>query len=667
MALHGTFEYYPYQQFGLFCEWNGVQDAVNNRTTITLKVYASYYTLNIGTKSGSTTVNGSTASFTSPEIRDMAGGGYKKKLIATRVINVSHNSDGTKTNVGLKAVWNCALHYHDVYYASLTAQTSVDLSPIDRSRPVVTVQLDQVDSTTATFNITSNSTCDSWYYQLNGGDYVAYSTREGQSTSLALTGLTPGEEYELNVKARRKSNQLESLPVTVEFQTEGGAALESCSPIIADAEYPQLKFAYTAYDTDYTYNIAVKDGSTTLFTITGLTVTTGFRQKTINLTAEQVTALMTAIPTDSEKEFTVEMTTVDGNNNPVGSPQTKPVLVQITDASAPVFTSASYQDIAPNPLSVTGNDQIIIQNQSSLRVICDTATPATGATIVEYAATIGGKTVTSNTTTIAFGYCTETETQLVVSAKDSRGMVTSITLTITLLPYADPVYTEWEIGRENGIGADINVSFSGTFSSLMINGVEKNQVKLIHIYYGLYPNGSMTDGGSLLSDVSVSGTSFTYTGQPLSLPVDNTYRIALILEDALTYHLYTFGLVEKGIPIIAIRDTGVGIMQNNPASALDVVGDIKQNGQVVMGFGSTLESSTDLDTVTKTGYYAQPQNSGATTSKHYPVDSKAGILEVLAEPNGHVMQRYTTYDLSGLYVRYRFLGTWRNWKSITLS
>ena len=51
-ALSGTFQNYPVSSFGLYCEWSGTQSITGNYTDVTLKVYLSYYTLEVGARSG---------------------------------------------------------------------------------------------------------------------------------------------------------------------------------------------------------------------------------------------------------------------------------------------------------------------------------------------------------------------------------------------------------------------------------------------------------------------------------------------------------------------------------------------------------------------------------------------------------------------------------------
>ena len=97
MALSGTFQNYPVSSFGLYCEWSGVQSVTGNYTDVTLKVYLSYYTLEVGARSDSTiSINGVSETYTAPAIDDYSSG-WKKKLLKTKTVRVSHNVDGTKS------------------------------------------------------------------------------------------------------------------------------------------------------------------------------------------------------------------------------------------------------------------------------------------------------------------------------------------------------------------------------------------------------------------------------------------------------------------------------------------------------------------------------------------------------------------------------------------
>src|SRR5699024_119678 len=127
MALSGTFQNYPVSSFGLYCEWSGAQSVTGNYTDVTLKVYLSYYTLDVGARSDSTiSINGVSETYTVPAIEDYSSG-WKKKLLKTKTVRVSHNADGTKSGVALSASWRFSGTYSGVSIGTITASTTVTL------------------------------------------------------------------------------------------------------------------------------------------------------------------------------------------------------------------------------------------------------------------------------------------------------------------------------------------------------------------------------------------------------------------------------------------------------------------------------------------------------------------------------------------------------------
>ena len=81
-----------------------------------------------------------------------------------------------------------------------------------------------------------------------------------------------------------------------------------------------------------------------------------------------------------------------------------------------------------------------------------------------------------------------------------------------------------------------------------------------------------------------------------------------------------------------------------------------------------LGASTDLDTLRTPGWWYQDSNDDATPVLHYPVLS-AGALEVLRwnPSSDRVIQRYSTYNNGGVYVRTYFGTSWTSWKSFNLT
>ena len=98
------------------------------------------------------------------------------------------------------------------------------------------------------------------------------------------------------------------------------------------------------------------------------------------------------------------------------------------------------RDSRSNTVAVTGNDQYFIQSHSYLEVTPAQATARNGASIVKYAATCNGVTV-SNTTGAAINLGAIAKSgamSVVVTATDTRGYTVSVTQTVNVLAYKAP-------------------------------------------------------------------------------------------------------------------------------------------------------------------------------------------------------------------------------------
>lgn len=78
---------------------------------------------------------------------------------------------------------------------------------------------------------------------------------------------------------------------------------------------------------------------------------------------------------------------------------------------------------------------------------------------------------------------------------------------------------------------------------------------------------------------------------------------------------------------------------------------------------TAIVTGTDLNNFTSYGVYYQPSSANATTALHYPVAGVYGILEVFTI-SAQVLQRYTEYDNSGVWIRDLYGGVWSDWNQI---
>lgn len=492
---------------------------------------------------------------------------------------VVHNSDGTK-NANIE-------FFTRVYvFGSLDYGGTMTLTNIDRTAPTVSCSVSGI--TASGFKITANSsaTADIWQYSLNGGtSWTQFSTTAGTSASITLSSLSANTSYSVKTRARKKSNQVYGTSGTVSAKTLGGAILNSCNTVTADAATVSLTLNATVYNASYSNYVTIKNGSTVYVSFAPRTWTTGSANRTITLSQTERSDLLDAMASLKSFTATIELVTKDGTTQ-VGNTSTCTCTIQTTAAnSAPTMTAFTYKDSRSTTSAVTGNDQLFIQTYSYLSVTPGTATARNGASIVKYAATCNGKTV-SNTTGAALnlnGIEKSGTLDVVVTATDSRGYTVSNTQQITVIPYAKPRVSEISLRRTNDIEAEMQLIFKGSISPITVSGTQKNSLKYVQYRYKLTSESSYGSYTSILSSVIQNGTSFSFSNLELcSLDANSSYDFHVYIRDQLNTlsSVSLYFTVPQGTPLIALRKQKVGINTPNPEAALHVVGDAKIEGAV---------------------------------------------------------------------------------------
>ena len=610
MATSGSFSKYPVNNFGLYCTWSASQSVTGNYSDVTLNVYLKYYTLSVGSRSDSTvSINGVSETYTAPAISDSVSG-YDTTLLKTYTVRVNHNSNGTKTGVALSASWRFSGTYSGTSIGTITASTTVDLDSLDRTAPTVSCSVSNITANGFKISATSSATADIWQYSTNGGtNWTQFSTTAGTSANTTLSSLTPNTSYSVKVRARKKSNQVYGTSSAVSAKTLGGSTIDSVSTLTADASSVSISMSTTVYDAAYTHTLQIKNGSTVYLSITGLSWAKGTATRTITLTSAQRTTLLTAMASVKSFSATFALLTYSGSTQ-IGSTSTKTATVQTTSAnSAPTMGAFTFYDGRSTTATVTGNDQVFIQSYSYLYVTPGTATARNNATISTYSATCNGVTL-SNTTgeVINLGAVAKSGTlDVVVTATDSRGYTVSKTQQITVIAYAKPKVSSLTLRRTNDIEAEMQLAFNGTISAVSVSGTQKNSLLYVRYRYKLTSASSYGSYTSILSSVTKSGTSFSFSNLELcSLDANSSYDFHLQIRDQLNSlsSVDLYYVVPQGTPLVALRKKKVGINTPDPEVALHVVGDAKVSGTV---------TATTVTATTLNGALAPSKLSSAVT------------------------------------------------------
>lgn len=566
-------------------------------------------------------------------------------------LTVYHSSDGKKS---------ISVGFSTRVYISAAAEYggTMTLTNIDRSAPSISISVSDITANSVKLSASASTTCDIWDYTTNNwGSYKQYSTSAGTSNSITITGLSPNTSYTIAVRARKQYNHVIGSSGTKTIKTLGGSVLSSVSTLTADNATAKITFSATVYDTSYKHKLVLKDGSTTVLTLTGLLLSNG--SNTITLTAAQRSSILADMSAKKSFTGTFELSTFSGSSQ-IGSTSTKTATVQTTAAnSAPTFSGFTYKDTNTTAAGVTGNNQILIQSISTLQVTASAATAKNGATISSYSVSAGGSTASSTTVTLNVGKIyTSGTVPIIVTAIDSRGYISSATVNITVIAYESIDITTAIMRRVNEVEDVTQVTLEGDITPVKVNSVNKNTLRKLYYQYKRTDASAYSSLTDITSFATFTDNGFTFASDEwLSLDTNYSWYVRFYVYDNLTGDTVTI-TVSQGTPLISFRRKKVGINKREPTQALDVDGNIAANGVIVLGYAGHVEG--DFNNYKNGGIFFAPTTSGISNAP----PGGAGYLEVLSTTDGfNLIQRYTaTAAGCKVYIRSFILNTnWTPW------
>ena len=533
---------------------------------------SNYYTIDATT----VTINGTQVYYKARTAWDTYEFPAKKGSVSGS-LEVPHNSDGSKS---VAVVFTTRVYVFGVvdYGGSMT------LTDIDRTAPTVSCTISNITANSFKITASSSAIADDWSYSLDDGiTGNTYSTVAASSTMTTVTGLQPNTTYYVRVSVRKKSNGVYGESSTTNVKTLGGAIINSCPTITADASTVTFKVNTTVYSADYSYYLYIRNGSTDYVAFAARSWSAGTADRTITLTQTERADLLEAMASIKSFTATIALITKSGSTQ-IGNTSTTTATVQTTAAnSGPTMSDFTFKDSRSATATITGNDQQFIQGYSYLYITPGTATAKNSASIVKYAATCNGVTA-SNTTGAAINLYEVAKSgtvDVVVTATDSRGYTVSKTKQITVIPYAKPKISNISLRRTNDIEAEMQLTFNGSFSPITVGGVQKNSLLYVQYRYKLTSATSYGSYTSILGSVTQSGTSFSFSNLELcNLDANSSYDFHVYIRDQLNTlsALSLYFTVPQGTPLVALRKKKVGINTPTPDAALHVVGDTHMEG-----------------------------------------------------------------------------------------
>lgn len=566
-------------------------------------------------------------------------------------LTVYHNSDGKKS---------ISVGFSTRVYISAAAEYggNMTLTNIDRAAPSVSVNVSNITANSIKIAVSSSATANKWWYSLNGGSsWVEFNSSSGASKETTVTGLSPNTSYTVQACARKSYNGVDGYSGKTTIKTLGGSVLSSVSTLTADNATAKITLSATVYDTSYKHKLVLKDGGTTVLTLTGLSLSNG--SNTITLTASQRSSILADMAAKKSFTGTFELSTFSGSSQ-IGSTSTKTATVQTTAAnSAPTFSGFTYKDTNTTAAGVTGNNQILIQSVSTLQVTASAATAKNGATISSYSVSAGGSTASSTTVTLNVGKIyTSGTVPIIVTTIDSRGYTSSATVNITVIAYESIDITTAIMRRVNEVADVTQVTLEGDITPVKVNNVNKNTLRKLYYQYKRTDASAYSSLTDITSFATFTDSGFTFTSDEwLSLDANYSWYVRFCVYDNLTGDTATI-TVSQGTPLISFRRKKVGINKREPTQALDVDGNIAANGVIVLGYAGHVEG--DFNNYKNGGIFFAPTTSGISNAP----PGGAGYLEVLSATDGfNLIQRYTaTAAGCKVYIRSFILNTnWTPW------
>lgn len=500
------------------CAWSSTPNASTNKSTVTVTVTASK-----SSSSTSPTYGNQTTSVTVGSASQSNSGSFnlapsKTVTLFSKTFTVSHNSDGTKSvKISVEVGGN-------IIYANGSATVTLDTIPRYAS---VKQTLSNKTETTASIAWSSDAVVDYiWYSTNNGSSWTGINVADGTSGAYTINGLSANTAYNIKTRVRRKDSQLTTDSSALAVTTYAYPYANSM-PNFTIGNKLTIGL-YNPLGRTVTVNIIGADNSQISNDTTSGTSITGYNGDTV------VNRLYNSIPNARQGTYKVKVTY--GSNVTTKTGGTYSVNANVC---APSIGSVAYQDRNATTTALTGNNQDIVRNQSTLAYSASGLTAQNGASISTCTVTVNGQlinlTVSGNSASGNGGVIDSgTDIDAVFTVTDSRGLTGTKKVTLSMLDWSVPsaIIT---LERQDNFYTATNLTVDASFAS--INGNNR-----ITITYQATKEGD--------SSASVSGSVQDNVTSVVQLDNSFAWTVSIKLVDSLGGQTTYTAYISRGMPII---------------------------------------------------------------------------------------------------------------------
>lgn len=333
----------------------------------------------------------------------------------------------------------------------------------------------------------------------------------------------------------------------------------------------------------------------------------------------------------------------------------------------PTFSRIALADATELTRNITQSDRHFVSVLSKIYARFENVQAKFGASITGYFMEIVGNNNTisaPNGTFREISVNKDTQFTLRGYVEDSRGIRSDpYETTITVLNYFSPTL-KFEVTRSGATNSTLTIKRFAKVAPLMVNGVQKNPMKLTFTTRQVDSDTETIDNGGAggnWSQISEFNASNANLGK--SYPADTSYVVVGKLEDKFTS--VSFQATVTGDRIVMSYDKeGIGINKYRERGALDVDGLIYSNRKQIQHHKLTEPNGIAIDTKVDnlndyrtTGFYSilgNYRNHPASGEGAYlqVVESIFGYHQTLTTVSGRMFKRTVTSNSNGSWIEY---------------
>ncbi len=297
----------------------------------------------------------------------------------------------------------------------------------------------------------------------------------------------------------------------------------------------------------------------------------------LTFTTAELNTMYSKTPNNNNKAMSIACGTFSGTTQ-IGDWKWKAGTCYVINSN-PTLSDFTYLDTSI-AVNVTGSNQKLLQNKSTIQITAGAITFKNYATFSKYSAQIGSRVYESTSNIINIG-TTVGEENIILKVIDSRGNFATVTKTIRysggnieLIPYDNPIINTYIANRISS-GTSVTVSVNAT--GKVAKKIRDNSQYVTKTRYKEFPSGAWSSYSNVAKTIDINGN-ITIATNIGSFDINKSFIVELAIDDyfTTTKQEYTvpsakmlLSMRKDMIGINMIPEAGKGALQINGGISID--------------------------------------------------------------------------------------------------